>query len=83
MAQLTDGRGDGESDAAALPIRCTLAAREGAGRVVRWKTLLQSSVLELKREPNRIVICVARAPGIAAEFDASASRGGMDVLPLR
>jgi hypothetical protein len=38
--------------------------------VVRWKTLLESSVLELKREPDRIVIRVVRAPGIAAELDA-------------
>ena len=70
MVQLSGDRGDGSANAAELPIACTLEAREGAERLVRWKALLDRSVLELKREPDQIVMRVARAPGITAELDA-------------
>ena len=70
MAQLIGGRGDGDASAAELPIACTLEAREGAERLVRWKALLERSVLELRREPDQIVVCVAQAPGIVAELGA-------------
>jgi hypothetical protein len=68
-ARLIDDRGDRDLNAAELPIACTLEAREGAERLIRWKALVESSVLELKREPDVIVVCVAKAAGIAAELD--------------
>ena len=70
MAQLTGGPGDGNASAAELPIACTLEAREGAERLVRWRALLESSLLELKREPDQIDVRVAKASGIAAELGA-------------
>jgi hypothetical protein len=70
VAQLIGDRGDGDLSAAELPIACTLEAREGAERLIRWRALLESSVLELKRKPDVIVVCVAKAPGIAAELGA-------------
>ena len=49
---------------------CTLEVREGAQRLVRWRTLLESSVLELKRGSDWIVVRVGRAPEVAAELEA-------------
>jgi hypothetical protein len=58
MPQPISNHGREGARTAELSIACTLEAREGAARLIRWKTLLERSSLKINRESGQIVSAI-------------------------